>query len=180
MNDLENLILKVNTARHQFISAASGLTPKQAYFKPSQEEWSITDNIEHMVWAEQGGINGIWRAIEGIRENNPVWKGENVNKGLSIEKIIENTWQPKEKVPESAKPRWGRPVDYWIVSLQNCQRLLEAMSKALTGLDIEQIIYPHPISGPLNLPQRMEFLRFHLERHQRQIENVKNHPEFPE
>ncbi len=44
----------------------------------------------------------------------------------------------------------------------------------------EQIIYPHIISGPLNVYQRMEFLRFHLERHQRQIENIKGHAGFPE
>lgn len=179
MNDLEKLILQVEIARQQFISAASGLSPEQAYFKPSKEEWSVVENTEHMVWAEYGGINGIWRAIEGLKINKPAWEGVSSNQGLSIEEIIEKTWQKKEKVPESARPKWGGPIDFWIASLQNCQRLLESLSKALVGLDIENIIYPHPISGPLNVPQRMEFLRFHLERHQRQIENIKAHPDFP-
>jgi hypothetical protein len=29
------------------------------------------------------------------------------------------------------------------------------------------------LSGPLNVYQRMEFLRYHMERHQRQIEHIK-------
>jgi hypothetical protein len=82
-------------------------------------------------------------------------------------------------VPESAKPHWGGPLDYWIAALQNGENLLKYMSKALTGLDVKKVIYPHPISGPLNVPQRMEFLKFHMERHQRQIENIKAHPKFP-
>ncbi|MFM7671814.1 MAG: hypothetical protein ACKO6Q_04400 [Bacteroidota bacterium] len=35
------------------------------------------------------------------------------------------------------------------------------------------IIYPHPLSGPLNVYQRLEFLRYHMERHQRQIEGIR-------
>ena len=177
--DMENLINQVEHARQKFITAASGLTYEQACFKPSPESWSITENAEHMVWAEQGGINGIWKTIEGIKNNKPVWTGEAIHHDLSIEQIIEKTWQPKEQVPEIAKPRWGGPIEFWLSSLNICQSLLHALNKAMNGMDPEQIIYPHIISGPLNVYQRMEFLRFHLERHQRQIENIKGHEDFP-
>lgn len=179
MKDLHDLLQEVENARQNFISVATGLTHEQENFKPSADEWSIVNNVEHMVWAELGGLNGIFQAIEAKKRNQPLWSGENLNFGLSIEEIIDNTWQKKEKVPESAKPRWGGPVEYWAALLQNCQGLLFIMKEKLIGLDFEKIIYPHPISGPLNIRQRMEFLRFHLERHQRQIENIKAHPDFP-
>ncbi|MGK2863735.1 MAG: hypothetical protein ACSLE0_17515, partial [Chitinophagaceae bacterium] len=141
---------------------------------------SVSEITEHMVWAETGGINGMWKAMEGIRNNQPIWSGEAIHKGLSIEQIIEKTWQPKEKVPEVAKPRWGGSVGFWIPALKNCHILLEAFSVSIKGMDTEEIIYPHIMSGPLNVNQRMEFLRFHLERHQGQIENVKAHPDYPQ
>jgi hypothetical protein len=56
---------------------------------------------------------------------------------------------------------------------------LEALAEAMQPMDPEQIIHPHPISGPLNIYQRMEFLRFHLDRHQQQVANLKMHPDFP-
>ncbi len=178
--DLQKALLnEVATARKQFISAASGLTPSQAQFKPAPEVWSVVDIAEHMVWAEMGGINGIWKTFRALKANQPLWTGEAIHHGLSIEVIIEKTWQPKEQVPEVAKPRWGGPLEYWLLALQNCQPLLESLMHELKGEDLEQIVYPHIISGPLNVVQRMEFLRFHLNRHQRQIEHLKMHPSFP-
>ncbi|MEX2231615.1 MAG: DinB family protein [Cyclobacteriaceae bacterium] len=179
MDNLQTLIKKVGQARKEFIQAASGLTYEQSQFIPSPEVWSVVDNVEHMFWAELGGINGIWKTLEGIKNNKPLWTGQAIHHGRSIEQIIELTWKPKEQVPEIAKPRWGGPVEYWINALAGCQNLLESLGQQLKGYDLEQIIYPHIISGPLNVVQRTEFLRFHLNRHQHQIENIKTHPDFP-
>jgi hypothetical protein len=179
MSTFDHLLREVSVARQQFIHEASGLTIEQSQFKSSSEVWSVVDNVEHLVWAEMGGINGMWKTFEAIKQNRPLWQGEAIHHGLPIETIIERTWKEKEQVPEIAKPRWGGPVDYWVLALKNCQPLLEALCAAMKGYDPEKIIYPHIISGPLNVIQRLEFLRFHLNRHQLQIQNIKKHPEFP-
>jgi len=179
MDARKALLQNVATARKQFINAAGGLSHSQSQFKPTSEVWSVAEIAEHMVWAEMGGINGIWKTFHALKAKQPLWSGEAINHGLTIEVIIEKTWKEKEQVPETAKPRWFGPVEYWILALQNCQPLLEALLKELEGEDLEQIIYPHIISGPLNVIQRLEFLRFHLNRHQQQIENLKTHPAFP-
>ena len=177
--NMEELIIKVAHARKNFILACSELSDEQASFKPSPDSWSVAEIAEHMVWAEQGAINGMWKTIEAIKNNKPIWTGQAIHQGLSIEQIIEKTWQTKENVPETARPRWGGSLKYWICSLAACQNLLQALCAVIDGVDPEQVIYPHVISGPLNAVQRMEFLRFHLERHQKQIENIKGHPDFP-
>jgi hypothetical protein len=179
MSTLKKLLDSVAVARQQFIQSASGLTYRQSQFKPSEEEWSIVDNVEHMVWAEMSGINGMWKSLDGIKNNKPIWSGDAIHHGLLIEAIIEKTWKEKEQVPEIAKPRWGGPVEYWISALGNGQILLQSLASALDGHDLENIIFPHAISGPLNVIQRFEFLRFHLNRHQRQVENIKTHTDFP-
>jgi hypothetical protein len=176
---LHTLIEEVALARKNFIAACSGLTSAQASFRPAEDIWSVTDNAEHLVWAEWGGVSSIWKAIDGFLRNEPVWKGEAIHHGLSIEEIIAKTWQPKEKVPPSAGPQWGGPIPFWLNSLANCQLTLNALEKDMEGLDPEKVIYPHPISGPLNVLQRMQFLRFHMERHQGQVERLKQHPAFP-
>ena len=179
MATLIQLLQQVATARAQFIASATGLNAAQAAFKPTPESWGVTENVEHLFWAEHGGINGMWKTLEAFKNNNHVFTGELIHHGLSIEKIVEKTWKEKELVPEVAKPRLGGPLEFWIISLQNLQTLLEGLAKAMEGYDLEKIIHPHPISGPLNVIQRFEFIRFHLNRHQQQIERIKNHPEFP-
>lgn len=180
MTPLDNLISAVEASRARLIFTVSGLSFNQATFKPDPESWSLRDITEHMVWAEQIGVMGMWKAADGIRNGQPIWEGKNPNAGLSIETVIEQTWQTKEKVPEVAKPKWGGPIAFWISALEACTHNLSNLKDFLNGLDPEKIIYPHPISGPLNVVQRINFLRFHLDRHQAQMERIKQHPNFPQ
>lgn len=179
MSKLAPLIASVAVARQEFIVAVSGLSHEQAQFRPSATEWSVIDITEHMFWAEFGAINGIWKIIDDIKAGNPLKEYALIHEGLSIERVIEKTWREKEEVPETAKPRWGGNLQYWIYSLESCQGLLLEMNKALGPIDPAMIIHPHPISGAINLLQRIEFLRFHLNRHQQQVEHIKSHPDFP-
>ncbi len=41
------------------------------------------------------------------------------------------------------------------------------VGEALQGLDPSLVIFPHFLSGPLVARQRLEFLRFQLDRHRR-------------
>jgi hypothetical protein len=180
MDKVQQLIKEVKQARELFISSASNLTPEQSCFKPRSDVWSTVEITEHMVRAEQSGISGIWKALDGIRRNDPIWSGETLHKGLTIEEVIEKTWQTKEKVPEIAAPCWGGSISYWIASLRALQGVLEELGNALRSVNLEEVVYPHPISGPLDGRQRLEFLRFHLNRHRDQIELLKAHSDYPQ
>ncbi|MBC7891452.1 MAG: DinB family protein, partial [Sphingobacteriaceae bacterium] len=99
----------------------------------------------------------------------PVWTGEAVNAGYSIEAIVARTWREKELVPAVAAPRLGGPVAYWAAMLRNLTPTLHTLGNALTEADLARMTPPHPISGPLDVRQRLEFLRFHLDRHCGQV-----------
>ena len=74
---------------------------------------------------------------------------------------------------------WMSVEDYKKIQLKANQLMLEALGKIFIGLDLEQIIYPNPISGPMNVVLRLEFSIFHLERHRQQIDSIKKHLDFP-
>lgn len=179
MKEAQQLINEANAAREAFIATVSNLTHEQAVFKPEADAWCITEIVEHIVRAEQAGVSGIWKALDGFRRNHPIWSGEMINQGLTIEEVVAKTWQPKEKVPEIAAPIWGGSLAYWLASLRGMQVVLDELGQALQGINLADVIYPHPISGPLDVRQRLEFLRFHLHRHQAQIATLKLHPDFP-
>ena len=178
MATIQTHIQNVEAARKAFIQEVVNLSSAQVLFKPNPEVWSITEITEHIFLAEQIGINRMWQAILGAKNNQPVWRGEPVHSGRSIEEVIAKTWQTKEKVPEVAKPRWGGPVEFWIAALRTNESILAELVPALEGLNPAQIIYPHPISGPLDIWQRIDFLRFHLQRHRQQVIGIKETPRF--
>lgn len=180
MNRLDQLIQQTEQSRDQFLACVANLTFAQATFQPNPNTWSILAITEHIVRAEQSGVMGMWKALDGIRNSTPVWSGEPIHRGLSIEEIVARTWQAKEKVPDIAAPIWGGSLSYWIAMLKAQRVLLQELVAALDGYDLETILFPHPISGPLDVRQRLEFLRFHLDRHRAQVEQVKLHPDFPQ
>lgn len=169
MPQLVQLLSDVAVARIRFIDEVEKLTEAQAHWKPLPDEWSATEITEHLYWAEHGGIWGMWRALDAQKAGNPIWQGELIHKGLPIETIIERTWQTKEIVPPMAAPRMGGPVAFWLSAFTSLQQPLHDLGNALTNADLEKIIHPHPISGPLDIRQRFEFLRFHIDRHRKQV-----------
>lgn len=179
---LETLFADVEQARYHYLSSVRHLSTTQGNFRPAVPTgatWSIAEVTEHLVHAEYGGVLCIWKAAVAMRTGKPIWSGASVNQGLSIEDVVARTWRPREAAPEGAAPRMGGPLGYWVAALSNAQALLPPLIAVLDGLDGSTVIFPHPISGPLDVRQRLEFLRFHLDRHRGQVESIKGNRAFP-
>lgn len=178
------LIADVVDARERFIAQLGAPTPAQAAFRAEPDDWSLTDITEHMTLAERSGLSGLWKATDGVRRGVPVWSGEPVHRGKSVEQVVDETWRAQEQVPAIAAPSWAGPIAYWIVALRSGQPVLEALGRELeslqaSGVSLDSVIYPHPISGPMDAWQRLAFLRFHLDRHTEQVRRIQQHPQFP-
>lgn len=173
INIIEPLINKIKTSRSQIVELVENITPVEGSIKIKPDTWSIQDVIEHLVLAERGGFDLIYTAAEKFRMGKPVWVGKSENEGLLIEEIIMNTWKPKEKAPESATPigKWSMGV--WLSHFQNCDDLLKNLNVIVKDLPLNKVIYPHFLCGPLDVIQRLEFIRFHIDRHQSQIIELK-------
>jgi len=172
MKKIAQLIHDVAVARNEFIALIENVNEQQAACKPSAEEWSIIDNTEHLFWAEQGGIYGMWKTLYAIRDGKATRTYESDHKEWSIEKIIAQTWKEKEQVPAVAAPRLGGTLVFWRLSLANLQPLLEAFGKELKEDELRLQAHPHPISGAMDFQQRIEFLRFHIQRHRGQVQSI--------
>lgn len=176
---IARLVDDTNRARDALLAEVAGCSDEAGLFSPSRGAWCIGEVLEHLVLAEWGGINRIWRAAGSWRRGEPEWIGEPVHRGKSIEEIVAGTWEERVEAPEVARPRWGGPAGYWASCLDSCRVPLAALAAELEGLPVDEIIYPHPISGPLDARQRLEFLRFHIERHRHQVQRIKQAPGYP-
>ncbi len=172
MSEIETLVQEACTARERYLGLVADLDAASALRRPAPDAWNIAEITEHLVLAEQVGINGMWKALDGWRRETPVWSGDPVHRGRTIEEVVEQTWQPRETAPDVATPRWGGPLAYWVACLRTCEPLLRSLARSLEGAPLDDIIFPHPISGPLDARQRLAFLRFHLDHHRAQVESI--------
>ena len=178
MDRIIELIATADAARRRIIDDNRGLTATQAAFKAAGG-WSVQAHIEHLVLSEQRGVQRIWLAAEALRQGAPLEAGEAVHRGLPIEEVIARTWKPKEKAMVETDPVGEGPLSYWIARYEACQSTLEQIPRVLAGLDPSLALDIHYLSGPLDAYQRLEFLRFHTDRHYAQVERLKRIEGFP-
>ncbi|MGH2565723.1 MAG: hypothetical protein ACRDE5_14500, partial [Ginsengibacter sp.] len=89
-----------------------------------------------------------------------------------VEEIIQLTWKAKEQVPAVAAPRLGGLLSFWKSSLKSLQKVLEEFGQDLGDDELRIQAHPHPISGPMDFHQRLEFIRFHINRHGDQVRRL--------
>jgi DinB superfamily len=177
-NELQRLVSDVETTRALVLQSVANLAEHQAAFKIAPDAWSCTEVIEHLYLAEVSGIAKIWSAADALRAGNG-WTGESPHRGKSIEQIIEETWKPTETAPPIATPHIGGPIRFWRSAFRSLTPVIADLGAYLDGQPLQKIVFPHFISGPLDAEQRLQFLRYHMERHIAQIDRVKAHPAFP-
>lgn len=169
MNKVQTLIEDIFTARSQYLASISAVTEEQAHWKPDAETWNMCEITEHLFWAEQGALYGMWKTLYAIREGSVKRETESIHKDFPIEHIIEKTWQVKEKVPPVAAPKLGGTLAFWKSSLQHLHNVLVDFGQDLQDDELRLQAHPHPISGVMDFQQRLEFLRFHIDRHRLQV-----------
>ena len=172
MNTVRKLILEIADARKAFLDQLNGISEIESHYKPQPDVWTVVENTEHLFWAEQGAIVGMWKTLHAIRNGELERKFESIHKDMPVEQIISLTWKEKEIVPPIAAPRMGGALMFWISSLNSLQAVLELFGDDMKEDELRLQAHPHPISGPVDFHQRLEFLKFHIYRHKDQVSAV--------
>lgn len=176
--EAHRLVDSIEEARTALLDAVAGLGSVQAAFKPAAGAWSIEEILEHLYLAELGGITKIWAALQDARSGRG-WAGALPNQGKPIEEVIALTWKAKETAPPVATPHFGGPLVAWVAALRSLRAPLRELAEELADAELGQVVFPHFLSGPLDGRQRLEFLRFHIQRHLAQIQSIQQCQGFP-
>lgn len=171
MRKTDKLIQLVKEARDSYCKRISAISETQTQWKETPESWNAIEITEHLYWAEQGGILGMWKTLYAIRSGQMEKRYDSIHQNLSVEEIIARTWKEKETVPPVAAPRQGGTLIFWRHALASLQPILDGFGKDLQDDELRIQAHPHPISGAMDFQQRLEFLTFHIRRHEVQVEH---------
>ena len=179
MSKVKSLVNSVENSRKSYIQTIGQLSKEVTNHKPNESSWNIVEITEHLYWAEFLGIAVMAKVLNEILEGKRELKYESKNKGLTIEKVVALTWNEKEKVPDIAAPRIKGSITFWMNSFISLKGILSEFTTNLKDNMLRVIAHSHPISGELDFQQRLEFLRFHIDRHHLQVKrNVKDFKEL--
>ena len=165
MSKVKSLVNSVEISRKSYIQTIGQLSKEVTNHKPNESSWNIVEITEHLYWAEFLGVAVMAKVLKEILEGKRELKYESKNKGLTIERVVELTWNQKEQVPDIAAPRVGGSISFWKNSFVSLKGILSEFTSNLNDDMLRVIAHAHPISGELDFQQRLEFLRFHIDRH---------------
>jgi len=181
---VEELVTKrlaeIEDARAGFLHWVDALTDLQGRYKPRDDAWSAQEITEHLVLAERMGVHFVWRAADASKQGEPLWAGNHDNRGLRIEEIVRRTWREREVAPDPATPTGEGSLSLWSAELRALTGVTGALGQRLEGENLEAIVYPHFLSGPLDADQRLQFIGFHMSRHASQAESLLSSEGFPD
>ena len=172
MTETARLIQDIEHARTALLAEVDGLSEAEAATRPVEGQWSVVENLEHLYLAEFAGIAKIGAGLEACRSGKG-WTDARPNQGKSIEDIVTATWKPKEAAPPIATPHIGGPIEFWRTATRSLTQVLAGLGAQIGDTSLEDIVFPHFLSGPLDGRQLLEFLRFHIQRHISQIGHTK-------
>lgn len=171
-----NMIETLKYAQTKLNEAIHNLTITQLNFKPTINNWSIAECIEHITLAELE----FPKILEKEMQNpaNPQLRNKIKIEDDEIQpKMTSKKW--KAKSPEIFKPTNNFASSKEAIDTFQAQRNNTIAYLETTKDDLRNRYWKHPLTGKIDLYQTLLLMSAHLERHIEQIENIKKSDNFP-
>lgn len=159
------------------LEQTGGLSEAQWRFRPGPTSWSACQCIAHISLVERRTL-GIVQGFAESREATGEALSQNAGKDDLLIKMIRSR-KVKVEAPLAMCPDLESPDPAWIIAQFSEIRDHSIEYLESTEDPLRSRTSPHPFLGPFDGYQWMLFLSAHAERHLRQIQENKEHPEYP-
>lgn len=161
----------------RFAAEVASVTEVQANFRPTADEWTIGEIVEHVNIVNGGFIRIVGRLLKQA-EADPKPAPADLNLGgVIIDK--DGVPAPKFQAPEMVRPKGGIAIAEAVAGLRQTIAGFAELQARLEAVDLSEPKFPHPAAGPLSAYQWMILLAEHSDRHLGQIHRVKEASGFP-
>jgi len=173
--DKQALLDQLHASHERVSKLMRGLTEAQWNFREAPDRWTIAECIEHMTIVERRILSRVEQKLSEPPE--PEKKPLAAGKDQKIPTIIPNR-ATRVNAPEPVRPTgaWN-PSDLPPHFSETRRRTMEFARAADQRL--REHVFPHIALGEIDCYQWLLFTVHHGERHARQIEEIKTHPEYP-
>jgi hypothetical protein len=145
-----------------------GLSADQTTFRVGPGRWSILMVLEHVITAEEMLLTDIQRTATAGSAGRAPKLPEAFHRVI---KVLEKDLPVEVPLPE-LEPMGGVPLDELIVRWEHAR---SGLRQALEGMPPETLTTPisrHPVAGPMDARETLEFLAVHLDHHLRQVRRI--------
>lgn len=170
---LSNKLNQLEKLKNDWLSIAEKYNSEQITYKFDKNEWSLSQLITHIIGSEIGTgkyLNQKLKEIENLDKTGLKNKLNSITLNMALKS------SKKFKVPKVlGEPENGATYEELKTSWDNSREKLNQTIKKIPKQYYNKAIFKHPIAGPLNINQTLDFLINHLKHHQSQISKIEKH-----
>lgn len=170
IDDLEDL-------RKEIVSQYDSYTTDQLTFKPDPGHWNLLQVLDHIVTSEKMSAIYIKRQLNGKKYPPPPGRKSKYRYALlKLALKLPFRYKAPSIVDSTGKtPDLHTLQDNWKTIRGEIRSIVENTDEELLELGV----YKHPSAGLLDMEQALDFLDMHIRHHQKQMERITRHENFP-
>ena len=172
-DDRGDLLAHLQRTSDAYLRSVEGLSDAQLNWRAGEGRWTIAEVAEHIAASEEMFL----KSALNVAQNPSTEALTDANKDAVILQRVPDR-SSKFEAPEPLKPtnRFGSPSGSVAAFKKNRGEMI-ALAKERG--DLRNLAGPHPVMKNLDAHGWMLFQSAHVERHTKQIEEVKAEPAFP-
>lgn len=177
---IQELVDLLYSERQKVLDAVSGLSNAQLEHRPGDGLWSISEILHHLALTEEANSKFMSRLIRQADSGSLVPDPSPDQSVLDcLDSFAETLHNTKATAPDFVAPKEHAPVADSLARLESALAGMIDKVKQLGPYDLSQVVYPHPLLGPLNGYQWVVISGRHEGRHAAQIRRIKKAEDFP-
>ena len=176
--ELEKPFHAFEEQRVNLLNELGELTKEQLHFKPSPDNWSITETLQHLFLSEQGTHLYMGKKLQNV-EDLPKSGFKNAYRVFLLKWFLRSNKKfkvpPRANVAPSGDVSFGDLTEQW-------NQLRKDFAEQLNTFDVEsakKLTFKHPRIGYINAHQVLVFLQEHFNHHMKQLDRIKADSNFP-
>jgi hypothetical protein len=169
LSELRDKFEMYDRTRRALLEGLENLNDDQLKRKPSPSEWSILQNVQHMVLAEREVMQYLPEPEELIHRKRGLRA-----RIFYVVVLLILRWNIRVPVPSKGMVPDGNTTlselrQQWDENMRWFREYIDLLETE----DLKRAVFSHPIAGPLTGPQAGTLAQYHFEAHLRQINNAK-------
>lgn len=162
------IVARLDDGKRWFTDLLTRLPADEAARSLGEEEWSVAQHVEHLIMTERAFLLGVARSSEPMPERTTEQNemrgklGEYLRTGV---KYVVNA--------PSVEPSGSKDTETLLADWEKIRAKLFTKLESGTLPGPEIVVFPHPIAGPLNAGETLDFLADHLIYHRVRIEALR-------
>ena len=162
---MKGTLKRLDTVHDKLSLAIRNTDPSLFPKRPGENEWSISEVVQHLCLVEERVLEGLKKGIEGKPAKVGFLKKLIPMRIISLRLV-------KVKAPKMVTPREPSPMDEMLSNYDRVrtdlkQFCVECGKERLKGVSVK-----HPFLGDIDGVAAVSMLNFHEERHYKQIREI--------